>query len=449
MEFVQQVVLNPIQLGVVGILCILSIWYGRMEIPIGAYLSLTLWTRTVMFGPIAHTWVFMAVTLAASAVYLFRTKRPLGTLLPYPHRWIVIWMGLWWMWMLLGLTLFDASNKSNFIQPLLTYVIFPLPIVLLFAKDEARIRLFAVTYLITTMLNGIVSMWLLEITLSYLASDPTLNYTNIQQLGLRNYHWFAHGFAIALILAIGLYLNSKSTLARILLISSACYCIYFLFLAGSRQSLNGGIVAGAIAILWALKYHKGAARTPAALIAATTVFIGVTIFALAPHLVLRQDEGDYTNTFDLLGDRGALWAKGFGFFLASPLWGNGFEYSVYAHNIFISTLSDQGIIGFILLIGFLVFFVRRCRGIWKGHGPTWVATWRVCFMCIGIFGLIHSQASNDAISVWHLYWSAAFMWVLGDGLEDPQPEPSALKQRVLANRPERTPAPELRTGSIL
>jgi O-antigen ligase len=133
---------------------------------------------------------------------------------------------------------------------------------------------------------------------------------------------------------------------------------------------------------------------------------------------LRDDNTSYTSTLDAAGNRGWLWEIGWVNFLASPIWGWGFEKNVYSHNLFIGALADQGIVGFIFLLGVIVFFIRRSRGVWSGRGPANVAIWRAMFVCIGIFGLSHGLVSSDVFSEWHLYWSAAFLWWLGQGLEN-------------------------------
>ncbi len=436
----EQIRFAPEWLALIGAVLGYTIFSGRPEWGLGMYFSLTYWTRTVMFGSVAHTWVILAATVAAVVVALFRNKLSVRDMLPQRHQWIILWMLTWWAWIFLILIMFDSYNKIDFFRTLILYVIVPLPIVLFFGRDLQRVKGFAFAFMITTMIGGWQAISILKISLEYLIQDPTLTKIGVIRLGLGNYHWFAYGFAITLLMTIALYLQAKNPFKATLLLGVAAYCIYFLFMAGSRQSLNGGGIAALILAAWSIR-HKGMPTTRVGIIAGLVVFLGLTLYAIAPELILRTNEADYGNTFDVLSDRGGLWLKGWSIFLTSPIWGTGFEFSVYAHNIFLSTLADQGLVGFALLIGFLLFFIRRGRDVWTGPGPRDLAIWRMCFTCIGIFALIHAQASNDSISVWHLYFSTAFLWVLSDKIEDASHEIPTIRQRVREQRRIRRSAP--------
>lgn len=440
----EQIRFAPEWLAMIGALLGYTIFSGRPEWGLGIYFSLTYWTRTVMFGPIAHTWVLLAVTIAAVGIALFREQLSIQTMLPKYNRWIILWMIAWWAWMFLILTVFDAYNKRDFLRTLILYVMIPLPIVLLFGRDLKRVKGFALAFIITTMIGGWQAISILKISLEYLAQDPTLTRIGVIRLGLGNYHWFAYGFAITLLFSIGLYLQAKNPFKAVLLLGVAAYSIYFLFMAGSRQSLNGVGIAALILAGWSIR-RKGMPTARVGIIAGLAIFIGLTLYAIAPELILRTNEADYGTTFDVFSDRGGLWLKGWTIFLTSPIWGTGFEYSVYAHNLFLSTLADQGLVGFILLVGFLGFFFRRSRTVWAAPGSADLAIWRACFTCIGLFALIHAQASNDSISVWHLYFSAAFLWALGDQFEGVAGPVAKLKQRVLKQRPVRQPITAIQT----
>jgi O-antigen ligase len=448
-EFISQIFLTPAQMGLMLAIFGFIVWIGRPEWALGMYFSTALWTRVVMFGPTASSYVFLSVIVAAATVYMLRHRRM--SLLPSllrpaarpwlpPHdRWILVWMLLWVIWMLLLLNLFKPERGFTLIRILVFYILPGLPMMLLFASDIRRLRGFAVAYLLMTMVGGWFMISLLGIPLDYLLVDPTLKGTNVIRLNITNYHFPAYAFSIALIMTIGLFLESKRWYAGLFYLAGAAYCVYFLLLCGSRQSMNGSLIAAVAFGLWAMR-RAGPVKARAILVLTLLLSVGTTLYLTSPELIIRKEDGEQQlgSTVSLVDDRGAIWAQGWEYFLSSPLWGNGFEFN--SHNIFIGTLADQGIVGAIFFSGFLIFAVSQSRRAWLGDQSDPGAVWRMAFLGILIFSVVHSQASGNTFTVWHLYWAAAAQWWLR-ALAD---EPATARQAPAIRLPQPPLRPALR-----
>jgi hypothetical protein len=442
--FVKQIFPSPIELALMLALFALAVWRGRPEWLMGAYLSTTLWTRTVMFGPVAHTWVLLAALGAAGVVYLTRDRkvalepsllrqRDFG-LLPAHDRWIVPWMALWWGWMLLVLWQFDAYSKITYLRPLLLNIIAPLLVFWLFAGDARRLRGFAAAYVATTLVGCWQALKAIGLPISYPLSDPALSASGVIRLGLVNYHYFSHMLAIALILAVSLFLQAKRLGLSLLALGSAAMLAYFLLLVGARQSMVGVAIALALSLVWALR-RSGLAAARASAVTFVTLAVGLLLYQIAPDLIVRGDEAGIEESFNVFAGRGDLWERGFQIFLTSPLWGRGFEESLWAHNLFIGTLADQGVIGMVFFLGFLFFVAHQSRGLWKTGPITDLAIWRLAFLMIVLFALIHGQASGNTAITAHLYWPAIVLWFLRARYDRAHPEePGSLPVAAPARR---------------
>jgi O-antigen ligase len=406
MPFVDKISLSTLQIVFVLVGCLFSVWAARPEWAAGVYLSTSYWTRTVMFGPIAHTWVFMATMVGAAAVY--KLKNPAKALLPPRDRWIVFWMGIWWGWMLVLIGLFRPPQAMPILRALILYVIAPLPILLLFAGDLRRARSFAASYVLCTMVGGWTALSVMGISIGYIRTDPALRGRAILHLGVVNYHWFAYALAICLILIVPFFQQTRRKYLHVILLLAALYCAYLLILVGARQSIVALTLMLSFFVLWVLRRRRLLTQS-VVLLLALVALTGVFLYRTAPELILRHETRLIADLSYASLKRAGFWQIGWRAFVNSPIWGAGFtEY--YSHNIFVGSLAEQGLIGMGFLIGFLVFFGRQIRGVWSGTGPRDESIWRMAFSCVVLFGLAHSQASGSTDSVWHLYWPCAFLW---------------------------------------
>lgn len=419
-----QITFSPIETLVFYGLCFYIIWRGRPEIGLGPYLSMSLWGRPVIAGPIAYTWPLMAAIILAALRYIHCERRlsfhperidtTINSIFPSQGRWIIIWMIFWWAWALTGLMLFKLPDKVTVYRPILILIIFGFLIGLLVANDLRRVKAFAISYLITAILGGWLALQKIDVTFSYLLQDPTISNVPVLNMGLRNYHFFSHQMGIAFIMAVVLFLQAKRLSTIALSLIGAGLCAYFLLLVGARQSISAAGVVLFTFVFWAFsRKNKTNAR-----VVAFTVSIGVLVFLIyqvAPHLIVREGESDLNDSFNVFADRGELWLIGWNYFLSSPIWGLGFEQKIWSHNLFIGTLADQGLVGMIFFIGFLSFVAYLIPTVITQAPDDPRALWRMAFFGVFLFGLVHGQGSGNTMTTAHLHWSIGFLWMLSEG----------------------------------
>jgi putative inorganic carbon (HCO3(-)) transporter len=156
--------------------------------------------------------------------------------------------------------------------------------------------------------------------------------------------------------------------------SSQCYAlavvaVFGVLASGSRGAILG--LAAAVLVAMALNGRKGAMRAAIALGAVVAMFAIAAQFDLLP--VARESGGldDFTKQGRLL-----VWGEALLLFLQHPLVGGGwanfpqmgvlaetqFGAVAHAHNWYLNTLAETGVIGFALFFGPLVWlFVRNLR----------------------------------------------------------------------------------------
>jgi O-antigen ligase len=428
---ITQIFLTPewlaLLFGVMGI----SIVRARPEWLLGLYLSISLWTRTVMVGPVSATWVVLAALLIASWQYMHRERRFIFTpehlrdrdlgWTPKDGRGIVIWMLVWWGWMLFVLFQFHASSKVGVLRPLLLNIILPTPLMLLIASDLDRVRRFALAYVATSAIGCWYALQIYGIGFEYLLTDPTLDNSGLIRLGISNYHFFSHFCAISAILSIALYIEARSWIKQVLFVVLAAWFAYFLLLAGARQSMSGAAIAALLFLAWMVLRGGLRMSMRGVVLGALLLIVVLWLYQISPDLIIRSDEASLNESFNI-AERGKYWEAGWNFFLSSPIWGLGFEQTVWSHNLFIGTLSDQGLIGFIFFIGFLVFVLKRIPDVWIHSDHDERAPWRMAFLAIFLFAMIHGQASGNTSLTAHLYWSCAGLWWLVQGVRSQVPQ---------------------------
>jgi len=422
MTFIRDITLTMPQIILVLLFCYYVVATGRPDWAAGVYLSTAAWGRSIMVGSVSHTYILMATMIGAAVVYLLKQpgKMRTATLLPNRDRWIVPWMAIWWMWMLFLIFVFRPSDTVVLLRSFLLYSIFPVPIVLLFAHDVRRARNFAIAYLLTTVIGGVASLSVLGIPLEYLRADPTLTHLGIIRLNTRQYHWVSYAWDISSIFIVALFLQTRHTLVRLILLVGAALCAYFLLLSGARDAIFAIPPVLFLFFLWAL-LRNGLSTRSVILLAGVFAVMVVSLYLMAPQLVLRTRDTSLLDAVNnsITGDRGELWLYGLNVFISSPLWGAGFTKYVYAHNFFIGTLSDQGLIGMEFLIGFLAFIARQAQGVWAGKGTPDMTIWRMAFACVILVSLLYNQVSGNPLSSFEIYWSSVFLWGLGSATKEP------------------------------
>jgi O-antigen ligase len=325
--------------------------------------------------------------------------------------------------MLFVLFQFHASSKLGVLRPLLLNIILPTPLMLLIASDLERVRKFALAYVATSAIGCWYALQLYGIGFEYLLIDPTLKDVGLIRLGLRNYHFFSHFCAISAILSIALYVEARSRLKQLLLIGLAAWFAYFLLLAGARQSMSGTAIVALLFLAWMVMRGGLQMSMRGVVLGVLLAAIVLWLYQTSPDLIIRSDETNLNESFNI-SEREQYWEVGWNYFLSSPIWGLGFEQTVWSHNLFIGTLSDQGLIGFVFFIGFLGFILKRIPDVWIQSEHDERAPWRMAFLGIFLFALIHGQASGNTSLTAHLYWSCAGLWWLVQGVRSHASEQS-------------------------
>ena len=416
------------------------VYRGKIEWALGIYLSMPSWVSVIQIGRINHVWFSMLVLLGAGFFFWFRSKDL--RIFPRRNAWIVFWMFFWWLWVLF--LMITTTAPMDWIYQIyvtfLCYCVLPVPFFLIISKDLGKLKGFAMAYMINMMGGGLLALSRLRAPLSYVVKDPLLmHYYGVKggfhtEMNVYNYHTFGLGFAIAFIIAIVLMEKSENLLSYLLYMGSAIYCIYFLFLSNSKQSISSAIVVGTFLVFWLQLQSKTTTRlgglTALALIGLTVS----AIYAARPELVLRNYR-TLGEAFDIVENRGFYWQQGLTTFADSPIWGDRFEHGVsWGHNYFISTLSNQGIVGFLFVLGFLIFLFLQTKGILAGKGPRDLANWRMGALCITLVNLLTSQVSGSSVTSWPIFWGAAILWQLRDSINlyEKRPMPVARSSRELS-----------------
>ncbi|MGB9739360.1 MAG: O-antigen ligase domain-containing protein, partial [Chloroflexus sp.] len=230
------IILNPLELALLGLVCLYAVWRGRPEIPLAIYLSFSLWTRTIFVGPSAATWPLLATIVVALIRYLHvvrpwsllpqRLDATTAQIFPAVDRWIVPWMVFWWGWALLVLFQFKLPDKMSIVRPVLLYIIVGAVVALIAIRDAAAARRFAITYLLTSAYGLYAALRFINVPLDYLLGDPGLSSLPYRNLGIREYNYFSHHLSIAFILGLALFLQARRWWSLIPTLALALWCIY-------------------------------------------------------------------------------------------------------------------------------------------------------------------------------------------------------------------------------
>ena len=388
------------------------------EIFVGMFYSFSHWRRTITIFGIAHTYVLLIMMVLALIFYIKKNK---GISLPNNNHWIILWVSIWWLWTLFVLTLYNFESKIIVYRDLLSIVIAPLLFIIIISKDIDRIKRFAFSFVVTSIIGGFVALDIVNVPFSTLFTDPSIMRFGV--LGVGNYHAFSQMFMISIFFLFTFLLVSKQTLVRFSLIFASCVCLFFLLLGGSRQSIGGAIPPFLLFLVWAWNL-KEKNKYRVLVLGFLTISLAIFLLNLSPSLVIRnlthyyaidtKVDSNFFDAFNLINDRGALWVKGLKMFLVSPIWGVGYESYFLSHNIFIGLLVNEGIVGFSFLLGFIVFLRKVTRGFWKGSGNYQFDVWRIALICIVLYAFVTGMASGTQISLWHLWWGGALLWGLND-----------------------------------
>lgn len=162
-------------------------------------------------------------------------------------------------------------------------------------------------------------------------------------------------------------------------------CLAFCFAALFLTSSRGGMVACAAAVLLTAILATPRRRTIAALMGA--LLLAASIVAFLPAKEGGEARSDRLQSVDefTLESRVALWGAAGVIFLNHPVLGAGFgeyrfafqqyvpgiEDQLDAHNLYLQTLAETGMVGFVVFFVTMGLFLRRSYGLLKSADPMW------------------------------------------------------------------------------
>ena len=435
-------VLGRPQSLIVVILCMGLILRGKPQIVLGIYLALMIWTRVVVIFGVAHTWILLGVLVVTGMKYL--RENPGELHVPFHDRWVIALFTMWFIWFFILVILFDPYVRVNIIRNWLLICLLPAPFLAIFIRDHQQVRLLAISFVITKLSTEILYLISTGITVQEVISDPTFGGWGAARFGIVNYHWWGIGFALSAIFLFALFITERKSLPRVLYVLCFMLSIWLLLLSRSRQSIIGTGVALVIFCIWILRGQEKLLKKHVYQILPVLLLITILMYARSPNLFVRAYDATESVSVSTAMEKSTdvrvgLWSLGWDFFTESPIWGTGFVNTVLPHNFVIGTMADQGVVGLLFLISFLVFTFKQSAGTLKAPDRSEITIWRMCWLCVVVFVLIRGQASGAIYSLWDLYWAAAILWATRFPQPGPDAAPGIRHHRLMQGAPDPTP----------
>jgi len=397
------------------VLCLFLILKAYPEIATGIYLAIFSWGHTLKIGNIAQTWILLTTMFGAAFIF-YNKKR--DSYLPKNDRWIIPWVSFWWFWSLILLFFSGTLENHNIGLSFILSTILPIPVILLYSHRINNIMSFSIAYILTTMMGGLILLQYTNANYPALLINPLTGNYGMGRLPIGNYHSFSYPYGISIIMLIALLQQTKSLIARVTCSCAIVYCLYFLFFSASRQTILATLIVCILFLFWfstkveEVKRFNYYRMIRAILIIAVIGFSVYFFFEGSPITIFRDIHAEGLWGFhDIATEerRWGTWAEARQQILGSYFLGTVYE-AGNVHNIFLSVLANEGIVGFILMLGFFIFFFKQIRNVWFVKVIDDVAIWRMAFFCIFLSTLIHSQISGDNISAPEFFWSVIFLW---------------------------------------
>lgn len=433
MEIERLAITDPILLASLFAGCALIVFFGRVEIAAGVYCATQRWAYAVDVGPTVWLWVWVFTVIASAVMFLLR--RPVSqhgrSLLDREVPGLVVWLVLLMFWLFVRWVTNQNTYGTGLVKGLLLYDLLSFTAISLFGSDLSRVKAFALTFVGATLVSGIISLPPLP-ELSYQIQTSTFLLVGPDAV---NYLAFAVPFAIASVFLLVFIGQTALWWYRSLAICAMIFCVFCLLLTGARQSIIATVVAWVVFISWALRQEQRSRRI---VIVALAMVLLVGIVVYSQTTLISRWTAPEARLSDL-GGRMPIWQDAWGIFLHSPIWGAGFDYfgeSYTAHDLWLDALAGHGIVGFILLNGFLLATLRCTRGTWSASGSDELSAWRAGAFCALIYALIQAiPAGAIGASTSHIFWISALVWQLNVAVQRKDPaDATASKLRVPLRR---------------
>jgi len=140
---------------------------------------------------------------------------------------------------------------------------------------------------------------------------------------------------------------------RLIYLLVVFFGVFTIFLSGSRTAVASLVILSIYCVVVILTTKE---RLTQLIVVGSLILTAGISWALLPSRINRRLISIITLIeSQSLGNRGDIWLKGFEIFLENPLFGTGSGtfYTIvgrYAHSIYLSTLVELGVIGFILFV---------------------------------------------------------------------------------------------------
>jgi hypothetical protein len=307
--------------------------------------------------------------------------------------------------MLLTYVAFPSPFAEQLLKNTVLYNLFSFAVILFFVTSVYEIRGLIYSFVLTSTMTGLVSLWILPVPLLYAIEDPSFQFRGLTGI---NYLTFAIPFSLSTVFVLTKVLTSKGIFERTAMGLMALFLVACVILTGARQSVVGIIIAILMVTIWCLK-EKRVARGSAFLIIATTLVMSVKLYTSTG---LWERWTQMSPGYQL---RSEYWGDAWHVFLESPIWGNGWEYweRSWAHNLLLDVMASQGMVGTVFLIGFVTFTLHAARGTWSGAGDPEVATWRTGLLCAFAYTIVQTAVTGGLPGDPHFFWISALIWRLG------------------------------------
>jgi O-antigen ligase len=322
---------------------------------------------------------------------------------------MLVWVVAWGIWIAVLAVAFPFGGETlkSFLNSSGLVLAVPVLVLSLFADDLGRLRLFALIFIATTVglaLHAVVT-WSGSLLFNLFQANEDLTWT----VGYFNYHWFARTAAISVVLALTLLVDPalRTRWKSLLLMPALAFSVGFIVWSGSKQTLYTSLMVLPAFVVWLSRGRLGQRIVAIGTLVTVLTTVGV-IFNNAPAFI-RYD----SLASGLLGDRPEIYAEMWEWFLRSPIWGNGLLYvQALSHNLFLDALAAQGIIGFVFLVGFLLFVLRYARGTWFGSPSIATDVWRMTALVMLVLSLFQAQISGSVFGSPSVYWAGVLIWRL-------------------------------------
>ncbi len=336
-------------------LCILRFLFHRPEITFALFLfSYVIEGGDMIPGPIDLTPIFLLISLAG--FFLPAVKR---NSIQYFSKPSDIWL-LIFLIVLVGGSFLSPDSQSGVEKAILfaIAVVLPYTMVRVFFKTYKQIKIFLFTIL--SLAAGVAVILIVMSFLPAYTSDTSGRLRFFEANPIPTGTLLAVGLAIAVI-GLSNDLLSKNRRVKAICIAITPLCLFSMFLSGVRGPFISVIVGLAFYLL--IQYI----RQPRVLISMVGVvlFLLVTFNILYPVIVSKVPNiRRYSPGAIIHGtsfkDRLELYQAAIRLFVQRPLLGGGTssyaqrtKLDEYPHNIFLEIISENGIIGLLVFLGFL------------------------------------------------------------------------------------------------